>query len=396
MKRFLSAFGAAILIAACREASDSATRGMTAEEHARMQAGGAGAADSAGAPARQPVHLTPEQARAMGVRFTVVQRGPLARLVRTVGQVVPAEPNLAAITARIDGFVERLFVDATGITVRRGQPLLTIYSPMLVAAQEELLAAGRLAADVDSTDAEASRNAQTLRDASRRRLSYWDISADQIDRLEQTGEVTKTLTLNASLDGIVLEKMVVAGQAVMAGMTLYRIADLSTVWIEGAVFEQDMGSMRVGAPVRAEIAAYPGRSFEGRVSFIWPTVDEASRTARVRVAVANPGGVLRPGMYATLFLESVIGRDVLSVPAEAVVMTGARNLAFVVAPSGALEPREVVVGARAGDRFQVLAGLTAGERIVASANFLVDAESRLGTGTLAPPGTDTGTEHRHP
>ena len=399
MKRLLRVLVAASLLAGCREAAKSAADGMTAEEHARMQAGGgAGAADSAGAALREPVHLTPEQARAMGVTFTVVQRGQLARLVRTVGQVVPAEPNLADITTKIDGFVEQVFVDATGISVRRGQPLLTLYSPMLVAAQEELLAAKRLAATVDSTDVEAWRNARILLEASRRRLSYWDISTEQIARLERTGEVTKTLTLNASLDGIVLEKMVVAGQSVMAGMKLYRIADLSAVWIEGAVFEQDLGFVRVGAPVRVELAAYPGRTFEGRVSFVWPTVDEASRTARVRVALANPTGLLRPGMYATLLLDAVLGRDVLSVPAEAVVMTGERNLAFVVGEGGALEPREIVLGARAGDRFEVLRGLAAGERIVASANFLVDAESRLttGAGAGAMPGMDMGTEPKRP
>lgn len=357
------------------------TGGMTAEEHARMLAGGnAGATDTAGAALRQPVHLTAEIARAIGVRFTVVERGPLARAVRTVGQVVPAEPKLTEITTKIDGFVEQLFIDATGISVRRGEPLLTLYSPMLVAAQEELLAARRLAGSVDSTDAETWRNARALLEASRRRLSYWDISAEQIERLERTGEVTKTLTLTAPFNGIVLEKMVVAGQAVMAGMKLYRIADLSTVWVEGAVFEQDLGFVRVGAPVRSELAAYPGRSFEGRVSFVWPTVDAESRTVRVRVAFSNPGGLLKPGMYATLFVEALVGRDVLSVPAEAVVMTGERNLVFVVGRDGALEPREVVLGPRAGDRFQVLEGVAEGARIVASANFLVDAESRLGTG----------------
>jgi Cu(I)/Ag(I) efflux system membrane fusion protein len=387
--------GLVMLIAAMLAAT--ACRGKAKTDDMAGMDMGASAPSDTGQTERAPVQLSTEQARAIGVTFTVVQRGPLTRLVRTVGQVVPAEPNLADITTKIDGFVERLFVDATGIAVRRGQPLLTLYSPMLVAAQEELLAAKRLAAAVDSTDVEAWRNAQTLLDASRRRLSYWDISADQIARLERTGEVTKTLTLNASLDGIVLEKMVVAGQSVMAGMKLYRIADLSTVWIEGAVFEQDLGFVRVGAPVRAELAAYSGRTFEGRVSFVWPTVDEASRTARVRVAFANPGGVIRPGMYATLFLESVIGRDVLSVPAEAIVMTGERNLAFVVGQSGALEPREVVLGARAGDRFQVLEGLAAGERIVASANFLVDAESRLGTGAAPTmPGMDMGTEQKRP
>ncbi|MGE5833362.1 MAG: efflux RND transporter periplasmic adaptor subunit [Acidobacteriota bacterium] len=379
---------AALTAVACRgkaKADDMAGMDMTTP-----------AADS-GQHERAPVRLSAEQARAIGVTFTVVARGPLTRAVRTVGQVVPAEPSLAEITTKIDGFVDKLFVDATGATVRRGQPLLTIYSPMLVAAQEELLASQRLARTVDSTDAEAWRNARSLLDASRRRLSYWDISDEQIARLERTGEVTKTLTLNAPLDGIVLEKMVVAGQSIMAGMKLYRIADLATVWIEGAVFEQDLGLVHAGVAVRAELTAYPGRQFDGRVSFIWPTVDSASRTARVRVAFANSGGLLKPGMYATLLLEAVIGRDVVSVPAEAIVQTGERNLAFVVGQNGVLEPREVAIGARAGERFQVLRGLTPGERIVASANFLVDAESRLGAGAAgAMPGMDMGTEPKRP
>ncbi len=376
-----------LLLAACRKQTQAdAMAGMDMSDTAAADSGIAG---------RAPVHLTPEQARAVGVTFTVVQRGPLTRTVRTVGQAVPAEPNLAEITTKIDGFVEQLYVNATGMAVRRGQPLLTIYSPMLVAAQEELLAAKRLAAAVDTNDTEAGRNGQALVEASRRRLSYWDISRDQIERLERTGEVTKTLALNAPVDGIVLEKMVVAGQAVMPGMKLYRIADLSTIWIEGAVFEQDLGLVRVGAPVRAEFTAYPGRRFTGRVSFVWPTVDDSSRSGRIRVAFSNPRGELRPGMYATLLLDAVVSRDAVNVPAEAVVQTGERNLVFVVGPSGALEPRAVVLGARAGDRFQIDSGLVAGERIVASANFLVDAESRLtaGAGTNMP-GMNMGTEKR--
>jgi Cu(I)/Ag(I) efflux system membrane fusion protein len=377
---------ALLALAGCRAQGDGGAQAgmssMSPAEHARM----AGAAPAAPSPAsdtaaaRQPVRLSAAQAHAIGVTYTTVTRGPLERTVRTVGQVAPAEPNLADITPKIDGFVERLFVDATGVRVRRGQPLLTIYSPMLVAAEQELLTASRLAASVDTSDAEAWRDAQALLAAARRRLAYWDISADQIARLERTGEITKTLTLAAPVDGVVLEKMVVAGQAVMPGMKLYRIADLATVWIEGDVFEQDLALIRLGTPARVEFAAYPGRSFAGRVSFVWPVVDEQSRTGRVRVALPNPGGTLKPGMYATLFFRARLGADLLSVPAEAVVMTGERNLVFVVGRDGALEPREVTLGARAGDRLEVLAGLAAGERIVASANFLVDAESRLATG----------------
>lgn len=370
-------------VAACRKQAQ-------ADAMAGMDMADTMVADSTTAE-RAPVHLTAEQARAIGVTFTAVQRGPLTRTIRSVGQVVAAEPNLAEITTKIDGFVDQLFVNATGTTVRRGQPLLTLYSPMLVAAQEELLAAQHLAAAVDSNDAEVWRNTQMLLDASRRRLVYWDISAEQIARLERTGDVTKTLALNAPVDGIVLEKMVVAGQAVMPGMKLYRIADLSTVWIEGAVFEQDLGAVRVGARVSAELAAYPGERVDGRVSFVWPTVDEASRSGRVRVSFRNPDGRLRPGMYATLRFEAAVDSDAVSVPAEAVVQTGERNLVFVVGNRGALEPREVVLGVRAGERFQIDSGLTAGERIVASANFLVDAESRLvnGGGMANMPGMHT-------
>ena len=356
---------------------------MTAEEHARMLMEDAGGGDTVAAQ-RSPVHLNADQIRAIGVRFTEVQLGPLVRIVRTVGQVVPAEPNLAEVTTKIDGFVDELFVAATGVMVRRGQRLLTLYSPMLVAAQEELLAARRLAAAVDSTDSEARRNSEALVDASRRRLSYWDISSDQIDRLERTGEATKTLVLNAPVDGVVLEKMVVAGQAVMPGMKLYRIADLSTVWVEGAVFEQDLAVVRLGAVVHAQLAAYPGRTFEGRISFVWPTVDEASRSLRVRVAFRNRGGILKPGMYATLLIDVPAGRDVLSVPADAVVMTGARNLVFVVTGEGTFVPREVVLGTQAGDRVEIVRGLGAGDRVVSSANFLVDAESRLSGGAAMP------------
>lgn len=380
MKRVVVAGLAGVLLsAACRDKPEPAgATDMSAAEHARMTAGPV-VADT-GSTDRQPVHLTADQARAIGVRFTVVTRGPLNREVRTVGQVVPAEPNLADITPKIDGFVDRLFVDATGVAVRRGQPLLAIYSPMLVSAQQELLTALHLAQSVDSTAPEAWRNAQDLVAAARRRLAYWDISTEQIALLERTGEVTKNLTLVAPFDGVVMEKMVVAGQGVMPGMKLYRLANLSTVWVEGDVFEQDLALIRVGAPVRVELTAYPGRTFSGRASFVWPMVEAESRTGRVRVVLANPRGLIKPGMYATLLFDARLGPDLLSLPAEAVVQTGERNLVFVVAPDGMLAPREVTIGGRADGRIQILGGVAEGERVVSSANFLVDAESRLASG----------------
>ncbi len=366
---------------------ESPMPGMTAEEHARMQAGAPGATDTAGGVLREAVHLTADQERALGVIYTTVRREPLTRTIRTVGRIEPAEPRIADITPKVDGFVERLFVSTTGEAVRRGQPLLTLYSPMLVAAQEELLTAKRLASQVDSSAAEAWRNAQATLEAARRRLAYWDITSDQVARVERSGEVTKTLTLVAPVNGIVLEKQVLEGQQVMPGMRLYRIADLSTVWVEGAVFEQDLQLVREGAQAHIEVAAYPGVHVMGRVSFVYPTVDERSRTNRVRLTVANPELRLKPGMYATVYFDANIGQDVLTVPADAVVQTGVRNLVFHRHPDGSLHPHEVVVGARASDRVQILQGLAEGETIVASANFLVDAESRLAATGGGMPGT---------
>jgi len=396
----------ALTMAACGGGeAEPSMAGMSAAEHARMQAGAtAGALDSSGGATRQAVHLTAAEERALGVTYTTVRRRTLTRTIRTVGRIEAAEPRIADVTPKIDGFVERLYVAATGETVRRGQPLLAIYSPMLVAAQEELLTAKRLAAQLDSSAGEAWHSAQGMLAAARRRLVYWDITAGQIDRLERTGEVTKTLTLVSPVTGIVLEKNVLSGQQVMPGMRLYRVADLSEVWVEGDVFEQDLRFVRVGAPAHIELSAYPGEHLMGRVSFTYPTVDEASRTNRVRATAPNPGGRLKPGMYATMFFEAAVPA-VLAVPVAAVIATGERNVVFVRDSGGMLVPHEVVLGARAGDQVQVLDGLVEGETIVASANFLIDAESRLaGTGgampgmqhgTAAPDTASRGPEHRH-
>ncbi len=382
--------------------------GMTAEEHAKMQAGGTqGEMDESGVPVREAVHLTAEQERALGVVYTTVTRGELIRTIRAVGRIEAAETNIADVTPKIDGFVERLYVNTTGAAVKLGEPLLTLYSPMLVAAQEELLTAKRLAAQVDSSAGEAYRSAQEMLEAARRRLAYWDITSEQIARVESTREVTRTLTLVAPVNGIVLEKDVVEGQRVVPGMRLYRLADLSTVWVEGELFEQDLQFVQEGARAHIEVAAYPGEHMMGRVSFVYPTVDERSRTNRVRVTLANPDLRLKPGMFATVYFDVLIGDDVISVPVDAIVATGERNLVFHRHEDGSLHPHEVVLGARAGRLVQVLVGLEEGETIVASANFLVDAESRLAATGGSMPGMQHGeqgsviepdtahTEHQH-
>lgn len=393
--------GAALFLAVgCGEDRPPAGE-MSAEEHAAMQAGERGGAEAAPAAtgqaegmadmdseepaARSPVHLSAEQERALGVTFATARRQTLQRTIRTVGRIEAPEPAVADVTLKTDGFVERLYVSTTGESVRQGQPMLTIYSPSLVAAQEELLTAKRLASRVDPGAEEAWRSAQSMLEAARRRLAYWDISEDQIERLETTGEVTKTLTLVAPVNGIVLEKDVLEGQRVMPGTRLYRIADLSDIWVEGEVFEQDLQFIREGSRAHIEVAAYPGEHLMGTVSFVYPMVDERSRTNRVRVTVPNPDLRLKPGMFATVFFDVTVIDDDIAVPLESVIVTGERNVVFVRDADGMLNPREVVLGARAGGQVQILAGLGEGETIVASANFLVDAESRLaGTGGSMP------------
>lgn len=333
----------------------------------------------AGGDSAKPVMLSAADQRRIGVTFATVERGPLTKEVRTVGQVAFDETRLQTIAPKIDGWVERLYVNATGQLVAAGEPLLTLYSPMLVSAQEELLLAKKLSRDVAAADADAQRNAAELLASARRRLAYWDIPQSELTHVEEMGHVMKSLTLRAPAGGYVLEKNVVAGQRIMAGDVLYRVADLGTVWVEGEVFEQDLASVRVGQAVRAEFDALPGEARTGRISYISPTLDPQTRTVRVRVVLANPGLHLKPGMYATLRIDGTERARVLTVPRSAVLATGERNIVFVRDANGQLTPREVIVGASNAERTEVRRGLTAGETVVASATFLVDAESNLGT-----------------
>ncbi len=327
--------------------------------------------------AASPVMIDPDVARRIGVTYAPVIMSPLAREVRTVGQVTFDETRLTSVSPRIDGWVEQLYVNFTGQFVRRGDPLFSIYSPMLVTAQEELVLAKRLAADVSSGTPEAARGAIDLVAAARRRLLYWDVPETDVARLEATGEVQRTVTLRAPVSGYVVDKPVLAGQQIMAGTAVYRIADLSVVWIEGDVFEQDIGLVRVGERVTVEVGAYPGERFNGRVEYVNPTLNADSRTLRVHVHLANPGLRLKPGMYATIHLTGAAGGPVLSVPRSAVLETGTRALVFVKRSDGMLEPRAVVPGAANADRISIVSGLSPADTVVSSATFLIDAESNL-------------------
>ncbi len=321
--------------------------------------------------------LSPAEAHRIGVTYAPVTMGPVVREVRTVGQVSYDERTVTTIAPKLDGWVDSLFVNYTGQTVKRGEPLLTIYAPMAVAAEEELVLARRLRDRVAQGTAAARTDADDLLAGARRRLGYWDIPAADIAQVESTGVVRKTLTLRSPATGVVVQKSVVAGQRILAGQALYQIVDLRSVWVQGEVFERDLPAVRVGQPVRATFEALPGAVRNGRITFIDPVINPDTRTARVRVALANGDLSLKPGMYATLTAQAHEAEHALSVPRNAVLSTGERNVVFVKRPDGMLEPREIVIGMAGEHRVTVLRGLALGDTVVASATFLVDAESNL-------------------
>lgn len=349
---------------------DSGPAGGPAAGHAH----GAAPSDGDG----MPLTLGPRDQTRIGVTFAPVLRAPLDRSVRTVAQVTYDETRVKTVAPLIEGWVDQLFVNFTGQSVRAGAPLFSIYSPMVVTAQQELLLARKLVSDVADGTPEAVQSAQELLKSSRRRLRYWGVPQDEIDRIEATGEIQRTVTLRSPYSGVVVKKTVLAGQRIMPGDAAYEIADLSRVWVEGEVFERDLPAVRLGARVAAEFTALPGVTREGRVTYIYPTINPQTRTARIRVELPNPGSMLKPGMYATIRFSAQ--RDsVLSVPRPAVLATGERTFVFVRGGDGRFVPTQVTLGAASDERVEILNGLSLGDTVVASGTFLLDAESNLGS-----------------
>lgn len=323
------------------------------------------------------VTLTADQIRTFGITFGAVERRQLATVVRTAGIVAFDETRVSQVAPKVGGFVERLHVDFTGQPVRRGQPLLELYSPDLVAAQQELLLAAQLQRSVGQSAVPGfPADSASLVAAARRRFALWDISEAQVDEILRTGRVRRTLTLFAPTSGIVVEKKVVAGQSVMSGEHLYTIADVSRVWIETELRVDDAADVRIGSAADIDIAGLPGRSFKGRVEYVYPTVQPEARTIRARVAVSNGDGLLKPGMYATVRLSSP-GETVVAVPTSAVVRTGERTMVFVDMGGGQLMTHDVRLGRGAGEFTEVIDGVAVGARVVTSAQFLIDSESNL-------------------
>lgn len=325
------------------------------------------------------VRIDPNLVQSMGIRTAPVERRDLSRNIRTLGRVAYDERRVEHIHTKVQGWVERLFVEYEGELVKRGQPLLEIYSPELVATQEELLLAVRYRdATQKSQFTDVSRGGEDLLQATRRRLELWDIPDKDIELLLEAGKVRKDLTLYAPTEGVVTHLMVRKGMEVGPNNNLYTIADLSRVWLYADVYEYELPWVAEGQRALVDLSYLPGRTFEGLVTYVYPFLDPKTRTARVRIELENPDLILKPDMFANVNIETETREGVLAVPDEAVIRSGRRSLAIVALGEGRFEPREIGLGIDSGSGWlEVRDGLEDGELVVTSGQFLIDSESKL-------------------
>jgi Cu(I)/Ag(I) efflux system membrane fusion protein len=336
---------------------------------------GAAAEEAAASP--NQVTISTQKVQKLGVRTEAAQARSLDRTIRAAGRVEPDERRIAMISPKFEGYVERLFVNVTGQFVAKGQPLFEVYSPELVSAQREYAIAVQGAASLKGADSPAQLGMARLVESSLQRLKNWDISEEQIKALVASGETRRTMTFRSPVSGIVTEKKAVQGMRFMPGDALYQVSDLSAVWVVADVFEQDLGLVRNGAKAQVKITAYPDKLFEGKVTYVYPTLKAETRTVPVRVELANPGGQLKPGMFAQMELQVPGKAKGVTVPLSAVIDSGTRQIVLVQLGEGKFEPREVKLGARSDTHVEVVDGVKEGELVVVAANFLIDAESNL-------------------
>jgi len=337
--------------------------------------GGSGGSDGSDGPV---VTISPAILQNMNMVTAPVERRDLSREIRTVGYLDFDQEKMVSVTTKFAGFVEKVYVNYVGEPVRRGQPLFEIYAPELVQTQEELISSLAFVRRLKDAPEDARQRAQGLVEAARQRLSYWDISADQIRQLVESGQVQRTLTIKAPASGLVMERIPgLEGMAVKPGMELFHLADLSTLWLSVEIFEDQLPWLQKNAEASIALSYFPGEVFKGRVRFIAPQVAEKSRTLGLRIEVPNPGGRLRAGMYATVRFQPVLARDAIVVPTFAVLRTGLRNIVIVSLGDGRFAPREVQLGASGDREIVVLSGLEPGEEVVTSGQFLIDSESNL-------------------
>ncbi len=324
------------------------------------------------------VKISTEKIQKLGVRTEVATLRELTRTVRAVATVQADERRLHTVAPKFEGWVQRLYVNTTGQAVRKGEVLMDVYSPELITAQHEYLIARKGMQSVEGSGPEVRAGMQRLSENALRRLRNWDISETELQALQREGAIRQYLSLRSAVSGVVVEKHAIQGQRFMPGEVLYQVADLSRVWILADVFEQDLAMVHPGQTATITVDTYPDKIFNGKVTFVYPTVMPETRTAKVRIELPNTQGLLKPAMYGRVEFASSHSKDkVLTVPDSAVLDTGIRRLVLVDLGGGRFEPRTVKLGIHADGYAEVLGGLTAGEAVVVSANFLIDAESNL-------------------
>ncbi|HET7873174.1 MAG TPA: FixH family protein [Terriglobales bacterium] len=383
---------AAALVWQMRKAQHAGAAGRTAAEPAmsEMATPTAPASPASVQPQLNPVQLTPERMQMIGVKLQKAEFQQVTDEIRATGTVEVDESRVAYVQTRFPGWLRKVYGDRTYQLVRKGEPLFTIYSPELVATEQEYLLAKKNSESMQASSVSGvSAGAQSLLGAARQRLEQWEVPASEIEKLEATGKPITDLTFNSPVSGYITERNALPNMYVQPETKLYTVADLSTVWVYAQVFQDDLGKIKPGDPASVTVDAYPGRTFNGQVSQILPQVDMNTRTARVRLVFANPGMKLTPGMYVNATLKLPLGRK-LVVPSSAVLHAGTRQVVFVSRGEGTFDPRPVETGAQVGDKTVIAKGLAGGETVVSSANFLIDSESQLqaaaGSFTPPPPG----------
>ena len=326
------------------------------------------------------VEIPVERQQMLGVKTIEVAVKPLQKIIRTVGRIAYDERRLATINVKFEGWIEKLFIDYTGKYVRKGEPLAEIYSPELVATQQEFLNVLKWSKQSGGKEGAMgtmlSRDAAVLVDGAKQRLKLWDISDEQIRRIEESGRPLRTLTVYSPVNGYVVQKTALQGMRVMPGEKLFDIADLSSVWVLSYIYEYELPLVKIGQTAEITLSYFPGKVFSSRIDYIYPTLSGSTRTATVRFTIPNQGGQLKPDMFTNVEVKIDLGKK-LTIPDDSVIDTGERQVVYVDQGDGYFEPREVMLGLRADGWREVMKGLKAGERVASSAVFLIDSEAQL-------------------
>jgi Cu(I)/Ag(I) efflux system membrane fusion protein len=351
---------------------------MLAQGHAHGKATAVSQPEAVSEQEPPTVEIPEDRQRLIGVKTTAVEVTDLAKIMRLTGRIEYDEQKLTTVNTKVEGWIERLYVDYTGRYLKKGEPLLEIYSPELLSAQQELinLSSWKKPEGTSGVNAMIDADSQRLSDAARQRLRLWDVSDAQIERIIKTGEPIRTITIISPVSGYVVKRYATRGMKVMAGEPLLDIANLSEVWVVSEVNETDSGIIRQGMPARITVTGLPGKVFSSKIDFIYPTLSEQTRTLKLRCMLPNPGETLKPQMFAVVEIAVNLGKK-LSVPEDSVMDTGERQIVYVDRGQGLFEPRAVVTGLRGDGRREIVSGLKAGERVASSALFLIDSEAQL-------------------